>query len=353
LCQSPCAGVFTKERRADAEEFLHRVLNQNEQVDGWVYLHPDADVGIGESAVAMLRISISLRAAEHYDMLREARCGRLATEYRNKLGWLKGNLYSRIDTTDWAETDSGDDGERAIIKDLLNTRIAERPPLWVPSTWIAEAKKKIKLTDVPAGELEQVLRELAPKPSLDVALGEVKRVVNHMLDEFTDKPVAAFKAVIDSDLAIMPLLTRDAVVTIRDALQVPFDDRLWQFAESVSTDATLRGYVVATLKHAAESFIQRRGERKAGLFIDFLAALSPLAGDVAVRLMFLAEEVYGAEYLAKVDEVRTSILAVKWPLQLIAHLRTVVVASIQESVADLVAGRLTNSPLFKKSMKPD
>ena len=68
MCQSPCPGIFTRDRRKDAEEFLHRVLNQNEQVNGWVYLHPDADVGIGEPAVAMLRISISLRggALQHH-----------------------------------------------------------------------------------------------------------------------------------------------------------------------------------------------------------------------------------------------------------------------------------------------
>ena len=107
MCHSPRVGVYAKERRTEAEEFLRRVLNQNEQVNGWVYLHPDADVGIGEAAVAMLRISVSLRAPEHYELLRKARCGRLDTEYRNKLGWLKGNLYSRVDSTDWGRESRG------------------------------------------------------------------------------------------------------------------------------------------------------------------------------------------------------------------------------------------------------
>ena len=62
MCQSPRPGVFAKDRREDAEDFLRKVLNQNEQAQGWVYLHPDADVQIGEPAVAMLRISISLRS---------------------------------------------------------------------------------------------------------------------------------------------------------------------------------------------------------------------------------------------------------------------------------------------------
>ena len=185
MCNSPRAGVFSKDRREEAEQFMHRVLNQNEQSHGWVYLHPDGDVGIGEPAVAMLRISISLRAKEHYEVIRKARCGRLDTEYRNKLGWLKGNLYSRIDTTDWGEKDSGDAEERAIIKDLLDAPIGGRPPLWVPSVWIEEAKKKkVLLRDCPPDQIDKILRENAPKPPLELALVEVKRAVDLMRMEF-------------------------------------------------------------------------------------------------------------------------------------------------------------------------
>jgi hypothetical protein len=133
MCQSPCSGIFTRDRRKDAEEFLHRVLNPNEQVNGWVYLHPDAEAGIGEPPVAMLRISISLRAAEHYDTILKARCGSLDTEYRNKLGWLTGNLYSRIDTADWGDKDKGEEDEKAIIKDLLDGQTGPRPPAWLPA----------------------------------------------------------------------------------------------------------------------------------------------------------------------------------------------------------------------------
>jgi len=70
-----------------------------------------------------------------------------------------------------------------------------------------EANKKVKLTEVPAAQLEEVLRQHGPKPSLEVALGEVKRVVNQMRYEFTDQPVATFHAAVDADQVILPLVT--------------------------------------------------------------------------------------------------------------------------------------------------
>src|SRR5207247_8080250 len=99
------------------QQFLERVINQNEQAHGLFYLHPDADVGIAVPAAAMLRVSISLRSREHYNVLKAARCGRLRAEFRNKLGWLTGNLYSRVDTPDWADEDGGAEASKALIAD--------------------------------------------------------------------------------------------------------------------------------------------------------------------------------------------------------------------------------------------
>ncbi len=64
---------------------------------------PDADVEIGEDAVAFLRVSVAFRS-EHYSAMQKARCGRLKHEFATKLGWLVGNLYSRVPTQDWEES---------------------------------------------------------------------------------------------------------------------------------------------------------------------------------------------------------------------------------------------------------
>lgn len=177
MCCPAAPGVYPEESRLEVEEFLQRVLNQNEQAHGMVYLYPDGDLGFAEHAVALLRVSISLRSKEHYDSLRKARVGRLDTEYRNNMGWLAGNLYSRVDTTDWGEREGGDELQKAIIKNILGTPIAGRIPLWFPSSWLQAAQKKEDLKKVEVGSLEAFIRSHAPKPPVDVAVAEAKLVL--------------------------------------------------------------------------------------------------------------------------------------------------------------------------------
>jgi hypothetical protein len=354
LCQSPCPGVYSKDRRIEAEEFLHRVLNQNEQANGWVYLHPDADAGIAEPAVAMLRVSISLRAAEHYQTLQQARCGRLDTEYRNKLGWLKGNLYARIDTTDWGEQKASTETEKAIIKDLLDAQVAARPPFWVPAAWIeAVRRKQIKLGEMSAEQAEQVLRENAPKPPLEVALAEVKRVVNQMCVEFTDQPVAAFQSAIDSDPALIPLLAREAVEVVRSAGGLTSNPQLWTFYTAILDDRLFREQVAQNINQAAAAFIRRQGERKVRVFVTALADFAPISGTALDRVMLLFHKTFGGESPTTHKSVRGALLDLKCPPPLIAHLQATAVSAIQSSLADLAIGRLNNSNLFKRAVKTE
>ena len=93
-------GVFAASAKPRALELLKRIFNQNEQALGLFYLHPDTAVGIGEPAVAFLRVTVSVRA-QHYPTLTQARSGRFKEEFRAKLGWLLGNLYARPATPDW------------------------------------------------------------------------------------------------------------------------------------------------------------------------------------------------------------------------------------------------------------
>jgi hypothetical protein len=301
----------------------------------------------------MLRISISLRAAEHYDTILKARCGSLDTLYRNKLGWLTGNLYSRIDTADWADMENGELEEKAIIKDLLDNQLSPRPQVWLPAEWIAAAKKKVNLKEVPSEDVLKVIRSHAPKPPMEVALGEVRRVLNLMRIEFTNHPVEAFHVTIENDPAIMPLLCHSATKTILAVLGVEVNDQLWTLMDSIVNDATLRKIVVTNLKAAATAFLQRKGERKLLLFGERLTEQSPFTGDALTQAAFLIEEIYAGVYLSKSTEVIESLAALKYPKPLVAHLVTVAASSVSEAIAELAAGRLTNSPVFKSALKPE
>ncbi|MEJ2704777.1 MAG: hypothetical protein P8Z79_20265, partial [Sedimentisphaerales bacterium] len=86
ICNNEIEGSYVLESKQKAHQLLQRIINQNEQALGVFYLHPDGVVGIAEHSVALLQVSIALRAQEHYDTLVNARRGRLADPFRNKLG---------------------------------------------------------------------------------------------------------------------------------------------------------------------------------------------------------------------------------------------------------------------------
>jgi hypothetical protein len=111
---------FPSTERNRAHELLDRVINQNEHALGLFYLHPEATIGIAEVSVALLRVSIALRSEEHYDTILAARRGRLDPEFANKLGWLCGNLYSRVGIRDWKETETDKKAASEIKRRLLD-----------------------------------------------------------------------------------------------------------------------------------------------------------------------------------------------------------------------------------------
>ncbi len=132
-------NVFLASRRAKVMQFLERLLNQNEQAAGLFYLHPDPDSSIPNAWVALLRLSISLKSA-HYGALAAARIARLTPEFRGKFGWLVGNLFSRVATTDWYEQ-GAPDFPGMLAKVIAN--LVPRPE-WLDDKAWNKARKKVR-----------------------------------------------------------------------------------------------------------------------------------------------------------------------------------------------------------------
>lgn len=159
-------GVFSKREKAKAKELLARIFNQNEQALGVFFLNGDADSGIAEPSVALLRVTVALRS-EHYTVLREARCGRLNDAFRAKLGWLLGNLYARPATRDWDEQGLG-----KLVSKYVDEQISDLGPRWIDDELIAAAKaEKIPLKGATTEQLEQ----LRPKSRLERSLDEIRQ----------------------------------------------------------------------------------------------------------------------------------------------------------------------------------
>lgn len=166
-------GIFRKSSRQDAKKFLARVFNQNEQALGLFYLHADAELGLGENCVAMLRINVSLRGS-HYDTLVKARRGRLAAPFQGKYGWLLGNLYSRAASPDWQDQPGGKAQMDGLIASALDPGESHKQALWFDDEVITEGlKASVNFHEKDHGQLCETLESLRPAPPLERLANEV------------------------------------------------------------------------------------------------------------------------------------------------------------------------------------
>lgn len=170
---------FPSTERNRANDLLDRVINQNEAALGLFYLHPEASIGIAEASVALLRVSIALRSEEHYETLLGARRGRLHPEFANKLGWLCGNLYSRVGIRDWKEDEQDKKVASSIKRGLLDD-LGVGSPKFVdcPKKFLDDLKNgKVNLRQATAEQIDAKIAEYASKPYKEKALDAIARVL--------------------------------------------------------------------------------------------------------------------------------------------------------------------------------
>jgi len=193
VCETVVPGIFIQQSREEAHRLLERILNQNEQALGLFYLHPDTDtVRISDSATVMLRISVAVRA-EHYERLQRARTARLAVEFRNKLGWLVGNLYSRVGTPDWQDKGAGK-ALAELVRKMVNSEICN----WVDRRAVNVAKEAgVQIETLTPEQLVATLEAHKPRSFKERIADEVEekaeKVVSRCRDVINDRVNDAVK----------------------------------------------------------------------------------------------------------------------------------------------------------------
>jgi hypothetical protein len=128
------AGVCSAAKRGLLEQFAERVLNNNEPE--YFYLEPEPAFGLHEPSCVFLRLSVAVRA-QHYSIL-AARQLSLEEIFQAKLGWLVGNMYSRIGTADWVPDNVPASEFKKKVKDLLDGLVQ-----WVDQEQLRSAKKAL------------------------------------------------------------------------------------------------------------------------------------------------------------------------------------------------------------------
>jgi hypothetical protein len=145
------AHVARKSLEVVIERFVQHLLNNNQSP--YFYLHEDVAAGLAEPECAFLRLSIPIKSRLHYETCLAAKFLQLKPEFQAKLGWLVGDLYSRIATAEWTPNPEF----KSRVSKILNDQI-----IWV------EAKQH--------KQLMAVLAQCQEPVTLDVAVRELERI---------------------------------------------------------------------------------------------------------------------------------------------------------------------------------
>ncbi len=151
------AGVCSLSKRGIVEQFIGHVLNNNETE--YFYLEPEPALDLHEPSCAFLRLSIAVRAQEHYEKLLAARRLCLDPVFQAKLGWLIGNMYSRVGTEDWVPENLTEGAFKIKVKGFLDVAVQ-----WVEADQLKAAKKNLPEALTSRDEIREHIRSTkAPK----------------------------------------------------------------------------------------------------------------------------------------------------------------------------------------------
>jgi hypothetical protein len=165
---------------------LKRILDQNEQALGLFYLHPDTAIKIAVPSVALLQVSIAVRAEEHYEKLMLSREGRLSVEFQSKLGWLIGNLFSRVATPDWPHEELNE----LMSKFLGINSFTDKTPRWIQEENIKLARKlNIDISNLENSQIISMLEGCKPVPKIEQAINRVQTVLQDVVTSINKEDV--------------------------------------------------------------------------------------------------------------------------------------------------------------------
>lgn len=133
-------SIYCSDRKKEsAKDFLRKLVNNNHS--DYFFLKSSVANGLNHDSCAFLHLSIAIKSTEHYEKCLQAKTLELTENFRAKLGWLVGQLYSRVGTEDYVPGAVKTDEELKIyLEKLLDDHV-----LWVPGEIYPQFQKAAKV----------------------------------------------------------------------------------------------------------------------------------------------------------------------------------------------------------------
>jgi hypothetical protein len=166
------AIIISNSKRNGVYQFIESLLNNNHKE--FFYVHEDTSLGLDVSCCAILRLSVAIRSIEHYDNCLSAKFMQLEDNFRAKLGWLVGNLYSRVGTEDWLDNPS----LKTRFKEMVNN-ILDRKIIWLDNQQLKVLERKVEELEL---ESDLEIIEIADKIKSEPKIKSKEKVVGAIKD---------------------------------------------------------------------------------------------------------------------------------------------------------------------------
>lgn len=166
-------GICNIDRKNSLAQFMERLLNNN--MPDYFYLHDDAAFDFTEKMVAFLRLSIAIKSNLHYEACRNSKILELTDAFKAKLGWLVGQMYSRVGTPDWAPTCVTKEGFRSSIGKLLDENI-----VWIDKKGINKLRSEYseEISSKSPTEIQELASSIKIEKDRDVFLNRIRKILD-------------------------------------------------------------------------------------------------------------------------------------------------------------------------------
>ena len=143
--------IFCNSKHKDSLKSKVASLINNQDKD-YFFLKSSPIHGLYEDSCAFLHLSIAIKI-EHYDCCLSSKILELKDNFQSRLGWMVGNIYSRVGTEDYVPAAVPD---KASFMKFID-EILERNIVWVPASSYSRFK-----AGIPAGlSKEQISEDVA------------------------------------------------------------------------------------------------------------------------------------------------------------------------------------------------
>jgi hypothetical protein len=190
----PVLGVKSKTKIL---EFLRRLLNNNEP--GYFYLDA-VDTPLSSDSVAFLNLSIAVKSDLHLGTCVSAKILQLTDTFQAKLGWLVGQMFSRVGTPDWEPAE-------------LNKKVSgilDDTAIWIDDSKIGDVEASYSALGVPedyvlsSAEIAQTLSKVPTKKQRVIA--RAAEILRDALGEGGASTAEKLRKRLESDAALTALL---------------------------------------------------------------------------------------------------------------------------------------------------